>query len=291
VRIEGVRGEAPPPTLKVGLTRRGGWRTEVTFVLTGLDIEAKSALVRGQMEDALGQAGGRRPAEVTWSLARTDHEDASVQEEASAMLRMTVRDPSPEPVGRAVSGAAIELALSGIPGFHVTAPPGKGAPYGVFEAAYEEAGAVPHVAVLPDGRREEVPAARKTRELEPVPEPGLPVPLPAGPTRRMPLGTVAGARSGDKGGSANVGVWVRSDDAWRWLVHALTVDELRLLLPEVAELPVERHVFPQLRAVNFVVEGLLGQGVASQARFDPQAKALGEWLRSRHMEIPEELVP
>ena len=291
VRIEGVRGEAPPPTLKVGLTRMGGWRNEVTFVLTGLDIEAKSALVRGQMEDALGQAGSRGPAEVTWSLARTDHEDASVQEEASAMLRMTVRDPSPEPVGRAVSGAAIELALSGVPGFHVTAPPGKGAPYGVFEAAYEEAGTVPHVAVLPDGRREEVPAARKTRELEPVPEPGLPAPLPAGPTRRMPLGTVAGARSGDKGGSANVGVWVRSDDAWRWLVHALTVDELRLLLPEVAELPVERHVFPHLRAVNFVVEGLLGQGVASQARFDPQAKALGEWLRSRHMEIPEGLVP
>ncbi len=291
VRIEGVRGEAPPPTLKVGLTRMGGWRNEVTFVLTGLDIEAKAALVQGQMEDALQQAGERGPAEVTWSLARTDHEDASVQEEASAMLRMVVRDPSPDAVGRAVSGAAIELALSGIPGFHVTAPPGKGSPYGVFEAAYEEAGKVPHIAVLPDGTREDVPAPRRTQELGPVEEPELPGPLPAGPTRRMPLGTVAGARSGDKGGSANVGVWVRSDETWRWLVHALTVDELRRLLPEVRELPVERHVFPHLRAVNFVVEGLLGQGVASQARFDPQAKALGEWLRSRHMEIPEGLVP
>ncbi|WP_181769072.1 acyclic terpene utilization AtuA family protein, partial [Streptomyces albidus (ex Kaewkla and Franco 2022)] len=188
VRIEGVRGEAPPPTLKVGLTRMGGWRNEVTFVLTGLDIEAKAALVQGQMEDALQQAGERGPAEVTWSLARTDHEDASVQEEASAMLRMVVRDPSPDAVGRAVSGAAIELALSGIPGFHVTAPPGKGSPYGVFEAAYEEAGKVPHVAVLPDGTREDVPAPRRTQQLGPVEEPELPGPLPAGPTRRMPLG-------------------------------------------------------------------------------------------------------
>lgn len=203
------------------------------------------------------------------------------------MLRMVVRDPSPEKVGRVVSGAAIELALASVPGFHVTAPPGKGAPYGVFEAAYEEAGRVPHAAVLPDGRREDVLAPRRTQELEPLAEPELPQPLPDGPTRRVPLGTVAGARSGDKGGSANVGVWVRSEQAWRWLVHALTVDELRRLLPEVGGLPVTRHVFPHLRAVNFVVEGLLGEGVASQARFDPQAKALGEWLRSRHVDVPE----
>lgn len=292
VRIEGVRGEPPPPALKVGLTRTGGWRNEVTFVLTGLDIEAKAALVQGQMEDALERAG-QRPREVTWSLARTDRPDAPVQEEAAAVLRMVVRDPSAEAVGRAVSGAAVELALASIPGFHVTAPPGKGAPYGVFEAAYEDARGVPHVAVLPDGRRQEIPAPRVTRELEPVGAPELPPPLPdfaAGAPRRMPLGEVAGARSGDKGGSANVGVWVRSDEAWRWLAHTLTVDELRRLLPEAAELPVTRHLFPHLRAVNFVIEGLLGQGVASQARFDPQAKALGEWLRSRHMDIPEELV-
>ncbi|SCK07449.1 acyclic terpene utilization AtuA family protein [Streptomyces sp. WMMB 322] len=295
VRVEGVRGEAPPPQLKVGLTRLGGWRNETTFVLTGLDIEAKAALVRRQMEAEL-DAGGRRPAEVTWSLARTDTPDAPVQEEASAMLRMVVRDPSEEAVGRAVSGAAVELALGSFPGFHVTAPPGKGSPYGVFEAAWEDAERVPHVAVLPDGRRTEIRAPHKTQALAPVEEPRLPEPLPGsyGPSRNVPLGTVAGARSGDKGGSANVGVWVRGDlgeDAWRWLAHSLTVDELRRLLPEVRGLPVTRHVLPNLRALNFVVDGLLGEGVASQARFDPQAKALGEWLRSRHTDIPEGLLP
>ncbi|MGH3310824.1 MAG: acyclic terpene utilization AtuA family protein, partial [Streptomyces sp.] len=289
VAIEGVRGEAPPATLKVGLTRMGGWRNEVVFVLTGLDIEAKAALVRQQMEDAL-QGAGQRPAEVRWTLARTDHADAPVQEEAAAMLRMVVRDPAAETVGRAVSGAAIELALASIPGFHVTAPPGKGAPYGVFEAAYVAAAEVPHVAVLPDGKREDVPAPRRTQELEPVAEPQLPQPLPDGPTRRVPLGAVAGARSGDKGGSANVGVWVRDDAAWQWLAHTLTVDALRQLLPEIEDLPVTRHVLPRLRAVNFVIDGLLGEGVAAQARFDPQAKALGEWLRSRQLEIPEGLL-
>ncbi|WKU46442.1 acyclic terpene utilization AtuA family protein [Streptomyces sp. VNUA116] len=288
VRISGVRGEAPPPSLKVGLTRVGGWRNEVVFVLTGLDIEAKARLARAQMEDALA---ARRPAEVRWTLARTDHADADVQEEASAFLRLTVRDPDPEAVGRAVSGAAVELALAGYPGFHLTAPPGPGSPYGVFEAASVDAYAVRHTAVLPDGTRLRVPAAPAAAE-EPLPvePPALPAPLPPGPVRRAPLGLVAGARSGDKGGSANVGVWVRSDAAWRWLAHELTGSRFRQLLPEVARLPVARYAYPGLRALNFTVDGLLGAGVASQARFDPQAKALGEWLRSRHVDIPEVLL-
>jgi hypothetical protein len=102
---------------------------------------------------------------------------------------------------------------------------------------------------------------------------------------------VAGARSGDKGGAANVGVWVRSDDQWRWLVHFLTVETLGRLLPETAGLPVRRYLLPHLRAVNFVIEDLLGAGVAYQARFDPQAKAVGEWLRSRVVDIPERFLP
>jgi hypothetical protein len=114
--------------------------------------------------------------------------------------------------------------------------------------------------------------------------------LPAGPTQRAPLGRIAAARSGDKGGSANVGVWVRSDEQWRWLANTLTVELLKQLLPETADLPVTRHLLPNLRAVNFVIEEILGQGVAYQARFDPQAKGLGEWLRSRHVDIPTELL-
>uniref|UniRef100_UPI003CC548CE AtuA-related protein n=1 Tax=Streptomyces murinus TaxID=33900 RepID=UPI003CC548CE len=115
-------------------------------------------------------------------------------------------------------------------------------------------------------------------------------PLGHGATRRAPLGLVAGARSGDKGGNANVGVWARTDEAWRWLAHELTVDRFRELIPESRDLPVTRHLLPGLRALNFVVTGILGAGVASRHRFDPQAKALGEWLRSRHLDIPEALL-
>ncbi|MFJ3337107.1 acyclic terpene utilization AtuA family protein [Streptomyces sp. NPDC086766] len=289
VRVEGVRGEAPPPTLKAGLNRLGGFRNEMTFVLTGLDIERKAALVRQQMEDAL-DAAKARPAEVRWELVRTDRPDAPTEETAGALLRLVVRDPGQEAVGRALSGAAVELALASYPGFHLLAPPGKGAPYGVFEAARVPQDAVAHLAVLHDGRRVPVPPPPGARALEDVPEPPLPDPLPPGPTRRAPLGLVAGARSGDKGGDANVGVWARGEDAWRWLAHELTADRFRELIPESRGLPVTRHVLPRLRALNFVVEGFLGEGVAAQHRFDPQAKALGEWLRSRHLDIPEALL-
>ncbi|MER6564915.1 acyclic terpene utilization AtuA family protein [Streptomyces sp. NPDC001093] len=287
VRIEGVRGEAPPPALKVGLNRLGGFRNEVVFVLTGLDIEAKAELVRAQLSDALAKSP---PAEVRWELVRTDRADAETEETASALLRLVVRDPDERVVGRALSGAAVELALASYPGFHVLSPPGKGSPYGVFEDVYVPHGAVDHRAVLHDGRRIPVPVPPDTQPLDDLPAPPLPGPLPPGPTRRAPLGLVAGARSGDKGGNANVGVWARSDDAWRWLAHELTAERFRQLIPESRDLPVTRHLLPNLRAVNFVVEGILGAGVAAQARFDPQAKALGEWLRSRHLDIPEALL-
>ncbi|MEU1506992.1 acyclic terpene utilization AtuA family protein [Kitasatospora sp. NPDC005748] len=293
VRIHGVRGEAPPPTLKVGLNRLGGHRNEVVFVLTGLDIEAKAALVQRQLAEALPPDA--RPAELRWTLARTDHPDAATEESASALLRLTARDRDPAKVGRELGKAAVELGLAGYPGFHLTAPPGAGSPYGVFIAAYVDAKAVEHTAVLPDGRRVAVPPAPVTAPAEPStrpsePGPALPEPLPPGPTVRAPLGRVAGARSGDKGGDANLGVWARGADGWRWLAHTLTVDLLRELLPETAGLPISRQLLPHLRAVNFTITGLLGEGVAAQHRFDPQAKALGEWLRSRHLDIPEALL-
>jgi hypothetical protein len=286
VRISGVKGEPPPPTLKVSLNTVGGFRNAMTFVLTGLDIDAKADLVRRQLEAGLAV----KPAELEWTLARTDHEDADTEEAASALLRCVVRDPDPKNVGRHFSSAAVELALASYPGFTTTAPPGDGQVYGEFTPGYVDASEVPHVAVHSDGTRTDIPVAAPTMVLAPIDEPSPPEPLTVKETRRVPLGRVAGARSGDKGGNANVGVWARTDDQWRWLANTLTVDKLRELLPETTHLPVTRYLLPNLRAVNFVIEGILGKGVAHQARFDPQAKGLGEWLRARHLDIPEEIL-
>jgi hypothetical protein len=124
----------------------------------------------------------------------------------------------------------------------------------------------------------------------PAPQDGPPSAPLAGPTVLAPLGRLIGARSGDKGGDANVGLWARTDDAYAWLRDFLDVAMLRELLPEAAKLSVSRYELPNLRALNFVVHGLLGEGVASSTRPDPQAKSLGEFLRARSVEIPATLL-
>jgi hypothetical protein len=289
VRIHGTKGEPPPPTLKVCLNHIGGFRNDVSFVLVGLDIEQKAKLVREQLEAALE----KRPHEMVWSLLRTDREDAEDEARASALLRVTVKDRDSSLVGRSFSGAAVELALASYPGFTLTAPPGDASPYGVYTAAFVDAGEVPHVAVLPDGTRVPIAPSKETRALEPVApaaSPATSTSSSGGETVRAPLGRIIGARSGDKGGTANIGVWARTDEAFQWMLQTLDVEALRRLLPEAATLPVERHVLPRLRAMNFVVDGMLGEGVSSSTRFDPQGKALGEWLRSRHVAIPRALL-
>jgi hypothetical protein len=308
VRLSGVRGLPAPDRVKVSVNLVGGWRNSMTFVLTGLDVEAKADLVRRTLDDLLG--GAKSFDGYDARLLRTDRPDAGTNEEASAQLRVTVKDADPAKVGRRFSSAATELALASYPGFYLTSPPGDATAYGVFWPTLVPAGAVDQVVVHDDGRRVPVPVSPpQTAPWEPAGagagpdgrggadgadgaggDRGAGAGAAGGETRRLPLGTVVGARSGDKGGNANVGLWARSDAAYRWLAGELSVERFRQLLPEAADLDVDRYELANLRAVNFVVRGILGEGVASSTRPDPQAKSLGEYLRSRLVDLPVELL-
>jgi hypothetical protein len=293
VAITGVRGSAPPELLKVGVNELGGFRNTVELVLTGLDIEQKAAWVQAQLDSRL------KAAEVTWTLGPAPSADADTEEGASTLLRCTVQDPSAEAVGRAFSNAAVELALASYPGFTMTAPPGDAAPYGVFRAEYVERSAVRHTVHHADGSVAEVvdePRDWSPTQGKPGPRLAFVTHRDESATRRVPLGTFVHARSGDKGGDANLGLWVARDrsasydDRVAWLLATVTPDFVRDLLPETRDLDIEVHLLPNLGGVNVVLHGLLGQGVAASTRFDPQAKGLGEWARSRHVEIPEGLL-
>ncbi|MBO0889319.1 MAG: DUF1446 domain-containing protein [Acidothermales bacterium] len=285
VRVSGTEGSPPPDTLKVALNHIGGYRNTMTLVLTGLDVEAKAAWAEQQLFDILG--GRERFAEVDVRLLRFDREDAPTNEQATAHLRVTVKDPDPVKVGRAFSNATMELALGGYAGFHTTTPPSAESAYGVYWPALVPASAVTHRVVLPDGTSRVV----EHGPTGPVPAyvPSAAEPRAAEDTCRLPLGTVCAARSGDKGGNANVGLWTRDPAAYAWLRDYLTVDRFRCLLPEAAGLDVHRYELPNLCALNFVVVGLLGSGVAASTRPDPQAKGLGEYLRSRFVDVPRSL--
>jgi len=291
VRIFGTQGEPPPPTLKVCINRPGGFRQDLNVCLTGLDIEAKAQLV----EKAFWKACPYRPedfASVTARLVRTDKPDPQSNEEATAFFKLTLKDPDEKKVGRAISNAMIELALASIPGFtSVGGGPAGGRPFGVYEPARIPAGNVPQEVVILGGETHQVSSVIPDGPSSVTPAPAPTAAAPGGPTRAIPLGSIAGARSGDKGGNANLGVFVRSDPAWAWLDAFLTTGQLRQLLPEAANLEIDRTRLPALRSLNFVLHGLLGEGVAAATRQDGQAKSLGEWLRARVVDIPEALLP
>lgn len=295
VLISGCRADPPPATYKVATTTVGGWRNEMTFLLTGLDIEAKAALVETQLRARLDPA----PELLEFRLARTDHPDADTEASASAQLTVVARDPDAALVGKPFSSAAVELALASYPGATPTAPPGKGGPFGVYEPKFIDVDGVEHRLTLPSGEQVSIDPSPHAGDPAQVEEPALGeagdatsgAPEAVGRGVRAPLGRVAAARSGDKGGDANIGVWVRTDEQWTWLRAALTTEALRELLPETRELDIERHELPNLRALNFVVHGILGRGVAEGYRFDPQAKGLAEWLRSRVVTVPAQLLP
>ncbi len=294
VAISGVVGQAPPSEVKVCLNTVGGFRNTVEFLLTGLDIPAKAELVKAQMEAAFD--AGTRPDVVEWKLDRTDVPDPATEAAGTSLLQCHVRSSEPDPVGRSFSDAAIQIALASYPGFSVTRPPAAGVPFGVYRPAFVPQAEVPHVAVLADGSRIDIEPPKLTTDEHEAGGVGVTIEEEwIGDTTRVPLGRLVHARSGDKGGDANLGVWIPADhphreSAFAWLAAYLDEDTVRDLLPEAATLDIEIHPWANLAAVNVVIHGLLGEGVSSSTRLDPQAKGLGEWLRARDAAVPTALL-
>jgi Acyclic terpene utilisation family protein AtuA len=298
VRIAGVRGEPPPDTLKVTANLDAGWRNSMTLALTGAQVAEKARFAAAAVW--AGIPGGRAAfAETAEDLS------GDLTGGGMAYLRLAVRGDDEQAVGRAFSGAVVETSLSSYPGtFFTTAPSGAQGVARYWPTTVAAAAVTPHLEC--DGRAVPVtlPAAPTSAPAVAVDDPsvtgkGAPPAQPARPpppgrtavqTVRLPLWVLVGARSGDKGADANVGVWTDDDAVAAWLQVDFSTEAFRALLPEVEPYAVSRYPLPNLRAVNFVVHGLLGWGVASNLRLDTQAKGLGELLRARQVEVPSALV-
>lgn len=294
VAVSGVRGSPPPDHLKVAINYPGGYRNTMTMVVTGLDVHLKAAQAEKMLAEVLG--GTDQFEDFSVQLIDTARPDAAGNAEATALLRVTVRDQDPAKVGRRFSNAVVSLSLASYSGFYTTTPPQPESAYGVYWPTRVPASEVVHSVLLPDGRAVVVPHIPGRPWNEQAPHQGEAEVRDemAGADSahiRVPLGRVCGARSGDKGGNANVGLWARTDESYEWMSRYLTTSQFRDLLGEEArELEVRRYLLPNLRALNFVVVGILGAGVASSSRYDPQAKSLGEYVRSRLVLVPEHLL-
>ena len=287
VRISETKGSAPPSDLKVALNYLGGYRNSMTFGISGLDVEEKARLLESALWKTVGGRDRFETSEV--QLITSGKPDPETIDDSMSYLRFTVKDPDPHKAGRGFSRAAVELALANYPGLFLTTPPGDASPYAIYWPTTIPAQLVP-ASVVVDGSASIVSSVAALGPMAaPLPQMTL---EPGGHSKtvRRPLGTLVGARSGDKGGNANLGIWVRRPEWFTWLAWFLSVDRLRQLLPEAASLPITRFELPNLGALNFVIEGFLGEGVSSSTRTDPQAKSLGEFIRARVVDVPRDLL-
>lgn len=304
VQVRGARGAPPPPTTKLALFADIGWQLVNTVFVSGLNPRAKVALLTAQIHDWVG--GGAvdqlaidcfgMPPEDHWGrLADGSPRPIADQWAATVVVRVMATAREPGPLRRLATGLS-GLYLSSIPGFYTDTGARRAVepwPRTEYWPAVLPVHLLQHEAVLADGRR--VPAPQPPcGPLVPQPPQDMPPPPAAadaeGLQRTVPLGWLAHARSGDKGGNSNVGVWARHPAAWPWLRQALTTDLVRQALHEARELPLVRHELPALHAVHVVLKGLLGRGGSSNLRADQVGKAIGELLLAHPVQVPVALL-
>ncbi|MGH3344065.1 MAG: acyclic terpene utilization AtuA family protein [Carbonactinosporaceae bacterium] len=297
VRLSGSTGEPAPELLKVGAVCPAGWRNAMTFVLTGLDIEAKAELAQQALWGLV--PGGREAFDaVEVRLLRADRPDPACTEEAVALLTVAVAARDEALAGRLFSGSVVGTGLASYPGFYCTEPPGRASAYSVFWPTLLPRDDVREEVVIGDRRWPVAPPPSRRVAARPgAPPEGLTTGPPerlerqrSEPTVRVPLGRVIGTRSGDKAGNATLGCWARDPASYAWLASWLTEDRLRALVPEIGDRELRRFELANLHAVGFTIVGLLGRGVAANLALDGQAKGLGEYVRAKLADVPADLV-
>jgi Acyclic terpene utilisation family protein AtuA len=291
VAVSGARGRAPNGWTKLSLTYDGGYRNSVTIGLTGRHLAKKLAWLGSAVERAVGKP--ETFEEFRCTVVGPGSEVDGNQSEVSAWVVISARDSDRQKVGRThFADKVVQLATNNVPGFYLTAPPGKEQQFGVQWPCLVEKRHIQPLVTVDGAAPLEVGWQSWAHSAPPSPlvDPVLPA-VPQGPVVRVPLGDLVGTRSGDKGGTANLGLWARTPEIYAWLRTTLTTNRLRTLIPEAADLRIDRHEFPNLLGLNFLLVGFLEDGVSSCTRIDPQAKGLGEYLASRTVEVPAALVP
>ncbi len=289
VYVSGCRGSSPPSTHKVCINLAGGYRNGMDLVLTGLDIEEKAKTFTNTLFNSVG--GKEQFDDVSINLHRTDKENPESNEEAMATLSISVKSKNPDLVGRLFSAKIIELSLANYPGFFSAGGGKKPGPVIVYWPALVDSKHIKEYIHLEGKKTEILPTSQMgfkdnfyQKNLVDIP------PAPLGETEKMPFGALYGARSGDKGGCANIGVWAKTDIAYSFLYEFLTVEKLKELLPDLNTFKIDRYDLPNIKSLNFYVHGILEDGVSSNNRVDGQAKSLGEYLRAKIINIPTAVI-
>ncbi|KEF56201.1 uncharacterized protein A1O9_07782 [Exophiala aquamarina CBS 119918] len=295
VRVTGIVGLPPPPTTKVMFAAPGGYQAEATFFINGLDVDAKARMMKNQLEHIFRK---NKFTKLSIELYGSEVKNPDSQQEGTVQLRIFAQAREKgDIVARNFKTPIYALRMQSYPGYHMNLDFRTMDPKAFMEIfpAIVPLSVIQHQVDLGEGKIIDIPGPSKTAEyptLRPSYETKDPVDLASlGAMVQAPLGSVVHARSGDKADNTNVGFFVRHQDEYPWLKTILTVEKIKLLFGQDwfkcnPSRRVERVEFPNILAVHFRVLDNLSGGIASSDRIDGLGKGIGEYLRSKHVDIP-----
>ncbi|KAL4754595.1 hypothetical protein BDW72DRAFT_114779 [Aspergillus terricola var. indicus] len=325
IRVSGIKGTAPPPTTKLAVFYQGGYEAEILLNATGYATSKKWDLLEKQIRYFLPDSVHKELETLEFQRIGTPSSNPTSQASSTTYLRIFIASRSPQAVG-AVGLALRNISLKHFSGFHSTLDMRTAIPrpfLAYYPALIAQADLDERINLLSDDNTiasietGHPPAYAPLQPRENYDPPSISPESPEyktlfdGPTKRVKLGDVVLARSGDKGGNLNVGFFIpsslpssvnmeadtqrkqsqRQKDLSLWLRHYLTTSRMRDLLSTDwrDEYFIERVEFPAIGAVHFVIYGILGRGVSSSSRLDGLGKGLADWLRDVVVEVPVDL--
>ncbi|KAH7143489.1 hypothetical protein EDB81DRAFT_795779 [Dactylonectria macrodidyma] len=292
IRCYGITGSPPPPTTKLALFAKGGFQAELSTFANGLDIKEKVDVLRLQTEKEIGDTVSRY-TKIDITAYGSSPTDPQSQAECTVMIRNFVQAPTAE-LCVAFAKAHLKAAMGSYAGYYPLVDMRtflNPKPYTVYFPGTILQSHLDIRVHMDDGPGQKVSPPPKMRPFmgQVSYDTANPTDLNSfGPTRKAPLGSIVLARSGDKGGNANVGFWVRHEDEYPWLQALLSISKFKELLARDyrPEYRIERCEMPNLQAVHFVTYGILQNGVSSSSVLDGLAKSFGEFLRAREVDVP-----
>ncbi|KAH7162106.1 hypothetical protein B0J13DRAFT_490657 [Dactylonectria estremocensis] len=300
VKLSGIIGLAAPDTAKVSICALGGFQAEISSYAAGIesDIDFKFNLMRDQVLGQINLADFTTFSIERYGSAATNPRS---QKSCTVQFRFFAQSESKEAFTQ-FRRAIFYNGMQGYCGLHLgmdwrTMEP---KPFVRYFPALIHQEKLPNLTVhFVSGEKYAVPPPdfkdmRAISELPPLDssKSSDALPVDGGSLIKLPLGDLFFARSGDKGGNANVGFWVRDSKAFPFAQAFLTVPRLIELLADDWDprYSIERCEFPNLNAIHFVIRGILQDGVSSSSVLDGFGKSISEFLRARMVELPGELV-
>ncbi|PYI02330.1 DUF1446-domain-containing protein [Aspergillus sclerotiicarbonarius CBS 121057] len=298
VRVSGVRGSSPPSTTKLAVFYQGGYEAQLLLNATGFATEKKWDLLERQIRHFLPEEVKQNLEILEFQRIGTPASNPICQSESTTYLRIFVTSRSESAV-LTVAKAMQEISLKHFSGFHASLDTRAAMPrpfLAYYPALVKQADIHEEINLIvkaDDIRSYNTGHPPHYQDLvmrenyDPVDSHVF-----MGPTKQLRLGDVALGRSGDKGGNLNCGMFVTDPSHWPWFRSYMTKDRMRQLIGKDWHdgFFLERVEFPNIKAVHFVIYGILGRGVSSSSRLDGFGKGFVDYIRDKFVDIPVEIL-